>query len=80
MELFRTSTSLVVRVCQAYFGFLPIESQFVVRTANFLQKFVASENSLCSLFNKVAKRQLNLLFTQYGNHVKSAHAVVSNNK
>jgi hypothetical protein len=53
-------------------NFLPIESQ-VVRTANFLQKFVASENSLCSLFNKIAKHQLNLLFTQYGKHVKSAH-------
>ena len=73
MKLFRTCSSLVVRECQANFGFLPIESQLVVRTANFLQKFVASENSLCSLFNKVAKHQLNLLFNQYGNHVKSAH-------
>jgi len=73
MKLFRTCSSLVVRECQANFGFLPIESQLVVRTANFLQKFVASENSLCSLFNKVAKHQLNLLFNQYGNHLKSAH-------
>ena len=72
MKLFRTCSSLVVRECQANFGFLPIESQLVVRTENFLQKFIASENSL-GLFNKVAKHQLNLLFNQYGNHVKSAH-------
>ena len=73
MKLFRTSSSLVVRDCQVNFGFLPIESQLVVRTANFLQKFVASENSLCLLFSKVANHQLNHLFTQYGNNVKSAH-------
>lgn len=59
MKLFRTSSSLVVRECQVNFGFLPIESQFVVPTANFLQKFVASENSLCLLFDKNATHQLN---------------------
>ena len=81
MKLFRTSSSLVVRECQINFGFLPIESQLVVRTANFLQKYVASENSLCLLFNKIANHQLNLLFTQFGNNVKSAQqlSVIINN-
>jgi hypothetical protein len=73
MKLFRTSSSLVVRECQVNFGFLPIESQLVIRTANFLQKFVASENSLCLLFNKVATHQLNTLFARFGYDVKSAH-------
>ena len=47
--------------------------QLVVRTAIFLKKIVASENIGCLLFNKVANHQLNHLFTQYGNNVKSAH-------
>jgi hypothetical protein len=72
MKLFRTSSSHIVRECQINFGFLPIESQLIVRTANFLQKFIASENMICSLFTHNATRQLNHLFSQFGNNVKSA--------
>jgi len=32
--------------CQVNFGFLPVKYQLFIRTAEFLQKFIASENSL----------------------------------
>jgi len=50
MKLFRTGSSKVVNECQVSFGFLPAKSQIFIRTASFLQKFAASENSLCMLF------------------------------
>ena len=49
MKLFRTGSSKVVYECQASFGFLPAKNQIRIRTASFLQKFTASENSLCCL-------------------------------
>jgi len=47
MKLFRTESSNTVNECQVNFGFLPAKSRIVIRTANFLQKFIALENSLC---------------------------------
>ena len=38
---------------------------------NFLEKFIASENSLCLLFSLTARRQLNELFVQFDS-VKTA--------
>jgi len=43
---FRTGSSKVVNECHISFGFLPAESQILIRTASFLQKFIVSENSL----------------------------------
>ena len=72
MKMFHTSSSKFVEECQINFGFLPISSQLKIRTANFLQKFVASENTLCQLFSKKAATQLCFLFNQCGVKVDSA--------
>jgi len=49
MKLFRTTSPAVVKCCHLAFNFLPVNSQLDICTANFLQKFIASENSLCCL-------------------------------
>jgi hypothetical protein len=67
MKLFRTTSPAVVKCCQIAFNFLPVHLQLDIRTANFLQKFIASENSLCCLFALTARRKLNDLFVQFNN-------------
>jgi len=59
MKLFRTTSPDVVKCCQLAFNFLP------VRTANFLQKFIESDNSICYLFALTARRKLNELFVLF---------------
>jgi len=66
MKLFRTTSPAFVICCQLAFNFLPVHSQLDIRTANFLQKFIASENSLCCLFALTA-RKLNELFVLFDN-------------
>ena len=58
MKLFRTGSPNTVYDCQVNFGFLPAKYQILIRTAKFLQKFIASENSLCTLFISDAGQQL----------------------
>jgi len=60
MKIFRTSSSAIVKNCQCNFNFLLIQSRIEGRTARFLQKYmyVASENSLCSLFTANAASHL----------------------
>jgi len=67
MKLFRTTSPAVVKCCQLAFYFLPVHSQLDIRTANFLQKFIASENNLCYLFALTARRKLNEVFVQFDN-------------
>jgi len=67
MKLFRTAAPAVVKCCQLAFNFLPVHSQLDIRTENFLQKFIASENSLCYLFSSTARRRLDELFAQFDN-------------
>jgi len=62
----------VVSECQVSLGFLPAKSQILIRTANFLNKFTASENSLCMLFANDARRQLHNIFIQFGDNIKTA--------
>ena len=59
--------------CQLSFGFLPAKSQILIRTASFLNKFTASENSLCRpmLFANDARRQLHNIFIQFGDNIKT---------
>ena len=64
--------SKVVNKCQVSFGFLPAKRQILIRTASFLQKFTASENSLCMLFANDAGRQLHNIFIQFGDNIKTA--------
>jgi len=66
-----TGWSSTVNECQVNFGFLPAKSQIVIRTANFLQKFIALENSLCTLFANDVRRQLHDIFKQYGTNIKT---------
>jgi len=67
MKLLRTTSLVVVKCCQLAFNFLPVHTQLDIRTANLLQKFIASENSLCCLFALTARRNLNKLFVQFDN-------------
>ena len=67
MKIVRTSSSPIVKDCQHYFNLLPVQSQLMIRTAMFLQKFSASLNSLCSLFSLNARYQLNTIFPQFDN-------------
>jgi len=76
-KLFRTGSSKVVNECQVSFGFLPARSQILIRTANFLPKFTASENRLCMLFANDARRQLHSIFIQFGDNIKTARQLRS---
>jgi len=66
-KLFRTTLPAVVKCCQLVFIFLAVHSQLDTRTANILQKFIASENRLYYLFALTASRELNELFVQFDN-------------
>jgi len=57
MKLFRTTSPAVVNCCQQAFNFLLVHSQLDIRTANFLQKFIATEVSLCYLCALTARRK-----------------------
>jgi len=67
MKLFRSTSPAVVKCCQLAFNFLSVNYQLDIRTANFLQKFIASDNSLWCLFALTARHQLNELFVQFDN-------------
>jgi len=67
MKLFRTTSPVFVKCFQLAFNLVPVNSQLDIRTANVLQKFIASENSLCYLFALTACRKLNELFAQFDN-------------
>jgi hypothetical protein len=69
MKLFHTASPVVVKCCQQAFNFLPIQSQLDIRTAKFLQKFIVSKNSLCSIFSFTARCKLNEMFARYDNVV-----------
>ena len=49
-----------------------ISPQSVIATANFLQKFTVSENSLCMLFANDARRQLHNIFIQFRDNIQTA--------
>ena len=50
--------------CQFNLNFLPVETQINIRTARFLQKFIASENSVCLLFAANAACQLSQIVSE----------------
>ena len=72
MKIFRTGSASIVVECQRSFNFIPIKLQISIRTAKFLQRFVASENSLCLLFSPEASNKLNTILSCYGKNVRSA--------
>jgi len=66
IKLFHTGSPITVSECQVNFDFLPTKYQILIRTAKFLQKFIASEISLCTLFASVVRQQLHGIFMQFG--------------
>ena len=72
MKRFRTGSPITVNECQVNFGFLPAKYQILICTAKFLQRFVALESGLCALFASDARRQLDIMFTQFGKGVHTA--------
>ena len=66
MKIFRTGSLAVVRECQRFLNFLPVESLLTIRTAKFLQVFTASENNLCYMFKSCALIQLNEILCKFG--------------
>lgn len=67
MKLFKTGSAAVVSECQNFFRFLPISNQIDIRTAKFLEKFMTSDNYICSLFECHARIGLNKIFSMYDN-------------
>jgi len=57
------------------FWFLPVISQIVIRTAKFLQVFLATDNSLCQLFHCSAVNQSNDILCEY--NVRTAGQLAS---
>ena len=73
MKLFRTGSLNTVNECQLNFGFLLAKYQIFIRTAKFRRKFIASENSLCTLFVSDARQQLHGIFMQFGQKIIKLH-------
>ena len=71
MKIFHTGSVAIITECQRYFNLLPVQQQLTIRTAKFLQVFIGSSNHLCSLFENVASRQLNIIYSNVG--VKTVH-------
>ena len=53
--------------CQTFFRFLPVTYQIDIRTANFLEKFISSDNSLCMVFEHHAVIGIKRIYSTYGN-------------
>jgi hypothetical protein len=77
MKIFHTGSSVLVAECQRNFNFLPIKHQLNIRSANFLQRFSASENNVCSVFSLHATFQLRDLLAAYGEGIRSARQLAN---
>ena len=73
-ERIRTESANTVNECRVNFCFLPAKDEIFIRTAKFLQKFIAfaSENSLCTLFVSDERQQLHGIFMQFGKNIQTA--------
>ena len=71
MKLFKTVSPAIIVECQRNFNFLPIGQQLTIRTAEFLQCFIASENVVCTFFTSVAASQLEGLFSAHGSTINT---------
>jgi len=70
MKLFRTGSANIIIDCQKQFQFLPVSYLIDIRTTKVLEKFTSSENLICSLFAKQATKNIQKIFSKYGNKVK----------
>ena len=73
MKIFKTSNIEVIEDCERYFGILPVRLQIDIRTAKFLCKFAASNNSVCDIFKNTANAQASSIFEKYSPKVKTPH-------
>jgi hypothetical protein len=71
MKIFQTGSAAVVIECQKQFGFLPLKYQVDIHSASFMLRFMATENSICNLFDLQATRSLANLYARYGDSVNS---------
>jgi len=55
-----------VEECQKYFGFLTVSHRIDIRTIRFLDRFDASEHSLCNVFREQASRHTSELSSKFG--------------
>ena len=69
MKILRTGSSVVTEECQLQFNVLPLRYQIDIRTIKFLQQFMLSTNSLCSMFAEQAMHNLHEIFSKYGENV-----------
>ena len=72
MKILRTGSPELVKDCLFNFNFLPVKYQLRIRTVCFLQKFIASLNSICFLFIHNAKRQIKEIFADCNPRPKTA--------
>ena len=77
VRMFKTVSPAIVNECQRNFNFLPISQQLTIRTAKFLQRFIASENAVCTLFSSVAASQLKDLFSVHGSAVNTVGKLIN---
>jgi len=75
MNLFRTRSADVVTECQKPFSFLPLRNQVDIRTANFMLRFMATENFICNLFALQAAQILADIYTRYGDSIDSINSL-----
>jgi len=73
MKLFLTGSAVVVNECQKLFSFLPLRYQVDIRTASFMLRFMAVENSICNLF-AIQAAQI-LTDTRYGDSDNSINSL-----
>ena len=71
MKIFQTGSAAMVIECQKQFSFLPLKYQADIRSASFMLRFMATENSICNLFVSQATRSLANLYARYGDSVNS---------
>ena len=67
MKLFKTSSLTIVNECCDFFGFTPIRLTIETRTVKFLERYISSENIVCSCFVRIATAQLNGLLLATAN-------------
>ena len=71
MKIFQTGSAAMVIECQKQFSFLPLKYQVDIRSASFMLRFMATENSIRNLFDSHTTRSLANLYARYGDSVNS---------
>ena len=68
-------SSPIVKECQKAFRFLPIANLIDIRTASFLERYMATDNVVCDLFSTGAADHLRRLAGLYGLREASSHFI-----